>query len=287
MRKKQQMFEKEIFQERILTNKFIIGLKKIGATFLSLMNFKAWAVLHNRQKLKVDLASAAGRSIWLRGIYEPETEAYIRSVLKPGDVFIDIGAHLGYFSLIASELVAGKGKVYSFEPNKKILALFKKSIEFNTIKNIRAEPTAIWNKTEALVLDNWSRRKDSGFSYTHPPGYNLNRYSQDTVQATTLDKYANINIKQSIKLVKIDVNAGEYHVLLGMQKILQSQAPQLILEALDWSLASLGHDLEDVFILLNKYGYKAFDLKNKSIKNVDEARKRLQEFWVKNLIFKK
>lgn len=83
---------------RTITHRLAAPMKKLGAHLLSRTRLTAWAHLHTGQLLKVDLSSSVGRSIWLRGIYEPEVEAYIRRVLQPGDVFIDVGAHVGYFS---------------------------------------------------------------------------------------------------------------------------------------------------------------------------------------------
>lgn len=269
------------FWRLVLTNKFATPLKKFGAVLLSRTSLTAWARLHTGQSLKVDLSSSVGRSIWLRGIYEPEVEAYISRVLKPGDAFIDVGAHVGYFSVIAASIVGNNGEVHCFEPNRKVFELLKASIAFNELRNVHAHPVALWSKSGALVL---ITPRDSGFSYVRT---NESRYNApgDIVQAITLDQYASQSVKCQVKLIKLDVEGAEYHVLLGMQRILQSQSPCLILEAQDWSLSRFGHNLADIFVLLGGYGYRAFYLTGQPVRDVEEARQRLQDMWVKNLIF--
>src|SRR5687767_10802635 len=86
--------------------------RKLGTGILSRSNISAWCDLHTGQLLKVDLSSSVGRSIYIRGVYEPEVERCLRSILRPGDVFIDVGANVGYFSIISSQLVGGSGEVH-------------------------------------------------------------------------------------------------------------------------------------------------------------------------------
>lgn len=250
---------------------------------LSKTNITLWAKLHSGQYLKVDLSSTVGRSIYLRGFYEVAVEKYIRENLKPGDVFIDIGANVGYFTIIASGIVGKKGEVHSFDPHKNVNALLSESIQRNGYKNIKLNKKALSDKEEYL---SFVALKNSAFSWTLPVGKQT-RESEEKVSAIPLDKYASSQIKRPLSMIKIDVEGAEVNVLRGAREVLSDNDPAIILEAQDWSLERFGNSIDDIFICLNELGYSAYDLAGAEISNADVARKHLKSFTVQNLVFKK
>ena len=82
--------------------------------------------------------------------YEPHITAVIRKVLKEGDVFLDIGANIGYFTMLASSVVKGKGKVIAIEPNPQNLQLIYSSLLENKISNVTVYPYAASDKVAIL-----------------------------------------------------------------------------------------------------------------------------------------
>lgn len=225
-------------------------LKKAGAFILSKLRLTAWARLHTGQLLKVDLPSAVGRSIWLRGIYEPEVEAYIRKVLRPKDAFIDVGAHVGYFSVIAAGVVGEEGEVHAFEPQRELCSLLKMSIEANALFMVRINPLALWSDTINVIL---MTQQDSGFSFVQAPSSGRFK-SAIMVPTTTLDEYVHHHVHCPVRVIKIDVEGAELHVLLGAQRTLQTHSPCLVVEAQDCWLQRFGHKLEDLFDYLSGFG---------------------------------
>lgn len=83
-------------------------------------------------KVKLDLCDWIQRNIFLRSFYQDDKKI-IEKVLKEGMTFIDVGANIGYFSLLASSLVGDKGLVIAFEPNFKLYSNIKKTIQSNSI----------------------------------------------------------------------------------------------------------------------------------------------------------
>jgi FkbM family methyltransferase len=270
------------YWRHILESRLMTPAKKAAVFLLSRMDVTAWATLKTGQHLKVDLSSSVGRSIWYRGSYESTVEAQISRTLQQGDAFIDIGANVGYFSIVAATLVGEEGEVHGFEPNQRVCHLFEQSISANSLRNIRAVPAALWGEPTTLGL---TGQHNSGFAHVY-----LHRSEQAVgkarrVEATTLDTYARSFVHRPIKLVKIDVEGAEIHVLHGMRQILQKYRPFLIVEAQDWSLSRFGHRLEDMFALLEKYGYSACDLEGHETRSATEARELLESQSVKNLLF--
>jgi len=272
-----------LFLRKLFDYNIFSPMKKIGVYFLSKTNVVLWAKLHNGQKLKVDLSSTVGRSIYLRGCYEYDVEKELKKNLNPGDVFFDIGANVGYFTLTSQELVGEKGEVHSFEPHDRAFSLLQESVKSNKCDNIFLNKTALSDKEKAVEFVSL---KDSAFSWTQQERNNSS--PSVTIKTTTLDKYINdINLNRKIKSLKIDVEGAEYNVLLGAKELLMSQSPYLILEVQDWSLSRFGYSVDDIFTFLDKCGYRAFDLDGNSVLNAAQARQHLQKQWVKNLLFKK
>ncbi|MFQ5874588.1 MAG: FkbM family methyltransferase [Dehalococcoidia bacterium] len=269
---------------RVLTHRLASPVKRAGVFLASSTNMTAWVRLHTGQSLKVDLSSSVGRSIWLRGVYEAEVEACIRRTLKPGDAFIDVGAHVGYFSIIAAGIVGETGEVHCFEPNGKVLELLKASIVRNGLRRVYAHPWALWSRSEMLAL---AVQKDSGFSYVLPVELNGARSLLEIEKTTTLDEYVSSFVERPVRLVKVDVEGAEHHVLSGMERLMRTQSPQLIIEAQDWSLSRYGHGLDDLFGLLQERDYQCSLLNGQSVRDAQEARQRLEKSWVKNLVFER
>lgn len=99
-------------------------------------------------------------SLLFKGIYEEVQTKLFTRVVKKGDIVIDIGANIGYYSLLASKLVGEEGKVYAFEPEPKNFGLLKRNIELNGARNIIP--------VQAIVADRAGRGKL--FLCNHNPG---------------------------------------------------------------------------------------------------------------------
>ena len=89
------------------------------------------------------LTDMIGRRIFLFGVWEPEMTAYVEATLRPGGVFIDVGANIGYYSMLASRLVGPSGSVVAIEPSPTNFSELKRNIALNHALNIRAIDMAV------------------------------------------------------------------------------------------------------------------------------------------------
>jgi FkbM family methyltransferase len=273
----------------VIDYKALAFLKRISVEILSRLNIVVWSGLHTGQLLKVDLSSSVGRSIYLRGAYEPEVEKCMRNILRTGNVFIDIGANVGYFSIICAGLVGPVGQVHSFDPHKKVIQLLVESAKRNQYNNIYVNQVALSSREETL---NFVYLRNSAFSWTLPiyameKSPYLSQVCEELVSAIPLDQYVQSMANQDIALIKIDVEGAEYKVLMGARETLLKHSPSILIEAQDWSLSRYGHTIDDIFNFLNPLHYRAFDLTGMPIKDAEDARRRLEDFRVQNLLFKK
>ena len=173
------------------------------------------------------------------GRYEEETTQLVQRLIKPGMVVIDVGAHAGYYTLLAAKGVGPAGKVYAFEPEPNNHALLLKNIELNRYSNIVAEKKAVSDRVGCSVL--YLTALDNGRHSIYQHG--LPERGSVAVETITLDAFLESRGWPRVNLVKIDVEGAEMAVLAGMGQLLQkSDALNLIVEFNPCLLQGVGVD---------------------------------------------
>ena len=158
------------------------------------------------------------RTIILReGEYESHVTRFVSSVLKEGDTFVDIGANIGYFTLLGSKLVGESGTVLAFEPLSISFDYLKQNLELNSIANVACFKYGLWNEEidKEVYFNNNSLGGTHIISSDHPE---YHRYHQkETIHCITLD---NLNYPDfgRLKLIKMDIEGSEPFALLGMRR---------------------------------------------------------------------
>jgi len=160
-----------------------------------------------------------------------ETESnefkFIRSKVQQGDVIFDIGAFIGTHSILFSNLVDDKGKVYCFEPDTKVFEILKNNIKMNKLNNVIIEKIGISNKSGESKLNLFKEggKSLSSLLFTQKeqnPNYEI-------IKTSTLDDYCeNNNIVPNG--IKIDVEGAETLVIEGAQNLIEKYSPWIILE---------------------------------------------------------
>jgi FkbM family methyltransferase len=175
------------------------------------------------KRMYVDLwDSAVSTNLFVNRVWEPEETKVVVGLLHKGDVFVDIGANIGYFTLLASDAVGGTGKVFAFEPSSSNARLLRRNVEANQCENVRVEEKAITEayKPVTLYLSNINfgdhRIYASDDDATHNNG--LQR-SQVQAEGITLDGYFPAGSR--VNFVKIDIQGAEYFALQGMKRVLR------------------------------------------------------------------
>lgn len=159
--------------------------------------------------------------------FEVETTLLFERLIKPGTVVIDIGAHVGYYTMLAARAVGPTGMVYAFEPDESNYSLLIKNIEINGYSNVVALNQAVSNYLghSTLVKSPWH----SGIHHIDYGDQNQTNGVQ--VETTTIDSFLESLGSPVVGLVKIDVEGSEERVLDGMWSLLkQSDELNLVLE---------------------------------------------------------
>lgn len=191
------------------------------------------------------------------GNFEKEEIRFIKRFLRPDESFVDIGANIGYHSLIAAhQLKGGQGKVYAFEPTPLTFKWLVENISINGFENVVAQPKAMSNKHGRFPFNQYHGGKDAYNSFG-----NVMKRSPQTqveVETTTLDQFMHSigTASQHISLVKIDVEGWEYPVFKGGQEYLsQNNAPVLMVEFTDDNARKAGFNCQKVYDIGQELGY--------------------------------
>lgn len=190
-------------------------------------------------RLRVDATHWMFSGQYLGGVaYEPDTAGFLRRHLRPGMVFVDVGANNGFFSLLAAHYVGGAGRVFAFEPNPPVFAALAQHVEMNQLADrIRIFDVALSDTaTDAARLHVWPQH--SGFSSldleSAPGAPHLAGGAAVTVRTQVFDQWLDAQALTSIDLLKMDVEGFEGQVVSGMTRALDERRIARIICETPW-----------------------------------------------------
>ena len=198
-----------------------------------------------------DLSEHIQRSIFLFG-YDPDAERFLRAHLKLGDTFVDVGANVGFYTLLASSIVGNAGRVFAIEPNPRPYAKLLETIAKNQIRNVVALNIALGrNRTELDLYLNRTGDNDSATMVAHDGKESVN------VQVFALDEIAATHHVAAMDYLKIDVDGFEPEVFAGAGRILsENRIRALQAEFSDYWLRRNGSSPEQLHRLLTDAGFE-------------------------------
>ncbi len=190
-------------------------------------------------------------------IHEATTTGIFRKILKPGHVFLDLGANIGYFSLLASKLVGDGGKVFAFEPETKNFFYLKKNIEVNGYKNIFPFQKAVSNQNGITKL--FFCEYDSGHhTINQCEGVDVYSHGRPTVNQATeiemvkLDDFL-ADKTTHVDVIKMDIEGAEALAVDGLKGILTNNREIIFLmEFFPLFIEKMGSSPEALFKMLKE-----------------------------------
>jgi FkbM family methyltransferase len=200
-------------------------------------------ILQGKLKGKKWIIGSGVFGYWL-GTYELEKQKLFIKMVKEGDVVFDIGAHVGFYTLLSAELVGKDGKVFSFEPLMANYEYLKKHIEINNYKNITPFNVAVSDR-EGFAF--FARGENTSTGH-------LTNEGEIKVRTIAIDDWINNKKLPIPNVLKIDVEGAEFDVLIGAANFLKNNKPVIFLSLHSKEvhkkccglLLSLGYKLEPV-----------------------------------------
>lgn len=202
------------------------------------------------------------RELTLYGVFEKDETELIKNIIHEGDVVVDIGGNIGYYTLILSNIVGKRGKVFSFEPGLENFSILEKNIMANNLQNTVIERLAISDVSSKTKL--YLAEGPGGHKIHHS---NFCTKNFDVVNSITLDEYyKNNSLRNEIKFIKIDVEGAEFNVLRGMESLLKNEGLKILLEIYGPFIREFGHEPIELFTFLRKNNFKIYSIKKLDLK---------------------
>ena len=187
--------------------------------------------------------------------YEAENFEFLSESCKPGAVIIDIGAHIGLFSIIAAQVTGKLGKVYAFEPAPNTYALLQKTIVINHEEQvIETFQKAVGKENGKITFFVSKNQADNSNS--------LVNYKEDRtlhgidVAVTTIDNFVKEKNITRLDFIKIDVEGAEFDTLQGAAETLKNLKPVCIVAIHPEPIAAKGDKLEDIYDFIISCNYR-------------------------------
>lgn len=190
-------------------------------------------------------------------IYEPNQTKIVKKYVHEGDVVIDVGAHVGYYTLLMAQLVGKNGKVYSFEPDPVNFELLKKSVEINGFENVVLIQKAVSDTTEKIKL--FLGDNDSAINRIYDAKLGDAKKSID-VESVTIDEYFKENDKL-FNFIKIDSEGSEAKIINGMEKFLTKNRKLIMMtEFFPFLIKKSGDEPKQYLKSLENSGFELYNI---------------------------
>jgi FkbM family methyltransferase len=215
----------------------LAGLRRVPV----LGDFLSWAsrkLVPRDSLIWVQIQHGPSEGLWIRlnprtgqnvqkGIGEPQVQKALMDHLRPGMTFYDLGANIGFFSLMAARLVGPEGRVVSFEADPEIAARLRENLARNQFTKAQVEEKAVWSEPTTVFFERVepNTSPDRGLGHVSAKG---SAPGSIAVEAISLDQY--IAAHPAPDFVKCDVEGAEVAVFRGATQLLSSKRPIFLVE---------------------------------------------------------
>lgn len=177
------------------------------------------------------------------GIYEPKETALIKKLIKPNDIVLDIGANIGYFTLIMAKQAK---QVIAFEPEPRNFQILQKNIELNKLANVKMYNVAVTENNNKTILHLCDTNRGMHRIY---PSHWCNEGTTE-VQTVRIDDWI-----QDANFIKMDIEGAEFGALKGMKQLLEKNDIIIMMEFHPPSIEEYGAKPRDIYEFMKKLGY--------------------------------
>jgi FkbM family methyltransferase len=231
----------------------------LGPAFEKFRTFEPeWVEVEPGINMELDPYDLVSRAILQTGEWEPQSVKAMTEHLSTGGTFIDVGAHIGYYSLKAANIVGANGHVVAVEPNPQTLPKLQANIAASSARVVGVWPVACAGSESTLEFYAAPRSNTGESSLSKE---NASQDSPATAKYSVRGRPLDAIVKEAkldhIDVIKIDVEGAEFEVLKGATQTLADYHPVLIVEIDSSQLKAMGTSVEEVTQFLTSRGYSA------------------------------
>jgi len=190
------------------------------------------------------------KRLWKHGVWEPIESIVCQRFVERGHVAVDVGAHIGYWTLLMSHWVGQEGQVVAFEPETHNFLYLGQNVALNNLTNTKIERRAVSNAESELV-----KLHLTGNNGGHHSLFEIGETTSfQNVQQVSLDSY--FESGDRVDFVKIDTEGNEVMVLLGMQRVIEDNPDVVVMaEFSQENFDNANYDLKDFYNMLREFGF--------------------------------
>jgi FkbM family methyltransferase len=216
----------------------------------------AWVQVEPHMRMLLNPNDLVPLTILQTGAWEPNSFRIVAEHLGPGATFVDVGAHIGYYSLKAAPLVGPGGRVLAIEPNPETVRLLEGNVRASGATAVSIQPVACSDAEATLEL---FVAPDVNTGETSLSRVNAGQVAavrkSYQVRARPLDAIVRESGAGRVDAIKIDVEGAEFLVLKGAAETLDRYHPAILVELIDHQLKEMGSSTAEVTAFLNAHGY--------------------------------
>ncbi|MGR8009645.1 FkbM family methyltransferase [Streptomyces hypolithicus] len=242
-----------------------VGKEAVTREFLN-----AWLRDHSRKvvaqasfgaQFHTDTRDLIQRYIYTFGVWEPPLTRWLQRTLRAGDTFVDVGANIGYYSLLASGLVEDSGRVVAVEASPDFHRVLSANIALNQVHNVRAVNEAVSDRAEVL---HFTLASSANLGANSIVPYAGEAESHADVPARALPDILTPAELTTARVIKVDVEGAEGAVVRGLVPALRRLRPdaELAIEITPQRLTELGDSAEQLLAALSAGGFHPYRLPN-------------------------
>jgi FkbM family methyltransferase len=212
-------------------------------------------------RMHCDTRDFIQRYVYYFGVWEPNLTAWLPQRLRPGDVFVDVGANIGYFALLAARTISPDGRVVAIEPSDEVKAALDRNLALNPGADVRVVHAAATDVGKDLSVI-FGGEHDMGGTRTVDPAAASTHGTR--IQGKPLYDLLDATERAKARLVKIDVEGAEWDVLTGLhlERGGYRDDLELIVEVAPQRLRQQGRDADALIARMKSLGFNAYRLAN-------------------------
>ncbi|GAA2921593.1 FkbM family methyltransferase [Streptomyces enissocaesilis] len=212
-------------------------------------------------RVAVDTQDLIQRYLYLFGVWEPYMTGWLQRRLRPGDTYVDVGANIGYYSLLAARLVGADGRVVAIEASPVFHQRLLRNVTLNEYGNVRAINSAVSDTDEVLefVL---ASSANMGANSIVP--YDGQAESTFEIAARPLPDLLTDDEITRARVIKIDVEGAEGSVIRGMAPVLSRLRPdaEITVEVTPERMSQVGDSADELMEMMREHGFHPYRLVN-------------------------
>lgn len=220
-------------------------------------------------KMYINMEDICLSRLYLDGVIEKRETILFKDIIKDSQVFVDIGANIGYYSMIAGRLMSQTGMIYAYEPEPYTYSILCKNVQMNGYRNINTFNLAISDKKGYATL--WTNNRDIALASMSKNNVSLilnTRKVNQEIRVRTF-RLDDLFKDKKIDIIKIDTQGAEGLILEGAKEIMKSDV-KILTEFWIEGLREMGTDPLELLRKVQGYGFKVYLIKEEGIERLHD-----------------